>query len=134
MTASRLIAAAAVAIVIAVVAAAFVSIGPPNRARAEALDRKRVEDLGNIAAELHDDYTDAGKPLPAAYDSPLRDPATGKPFEYRRLTSERYQLCGTFELPAPASPNDVTAPSFWRHPAGRHCYNLDVSAHVDSTL
>jgi hypothetical protein len=132
VTASRLIAAAAVAIVIAVVAAAFVSIGPPSRARAEALDRKRVADLGTIAAGLHDDYTDAGKLLPAAYDSPLRDPATGKPYEYRRLTSERYQLCGTFALPTPST--GMMAPSSWHHPAGRYCYSLDVGARVDSTL
>ncbi|HEX3370091.1 MAG TPA: hypothetical protein VHS56_10995 [Candidatus Cybelea sp.] len=133
MTASRLIAAAAVAIVIAVVAAAFVSIGPPSRARAEALDRKRIRDLGDVAAGLHDDYTDAGKLLPAIYDPPQRDPATGKPYAYRRLTSERYQLCGTFELPSPASGSDRTSPSFWHHPAGRHCFNLDVGARVEST-
>ncbi len=54
--ATRLIAAATVAIVVAVVVAAFLSIGPPSRARAEALDRQRLRDLGNIAAGLHDDY------------------------------------------------------------------------------
>jgi hypothetical protein len=132
--ATRLIAAATVAIVVAVVVAAFLSIGPPSRARAEALDRQRLRDLGDIAAGLHDDYRDAGKPLPPAYEPRQRDPVTGKTYEYRRRTSERYQLCGKFELPTPASRNDLAVPSFWHHPAGRYCFNLDAGARVESTL
>jgi hypothetical protein len=134
VTAARLIGVAAVAIVVAVVVAAFVSIGPPSRARAEALDRQRLRDLGDVAAQLHDDFTDTRKPLPAVYQPRQRDLVSGSPYEYRRLTSERYQLCGRFELPTPASRNDMTAPSFWHHPAGRYCYNIDVSARVESTL
>jgi hypothetical protein len=134
VTASRLIAAAAVAIVVGVVVAAFVSIGPPSRARAEALDRRRLQDLGEIAARLHDDYTDAGRLPPPTYDSPQRDPVSKYPYEYRRVTSERYQLCAGFELPTPAGRNDETVASFWHHPAGRYCYSVDVGARVESTL
>lgn len=134
MTPARLIGGAAVVIVAAIVAAAFLSIGPPSRARAEALDRQRLRNLGDIAANLHDDYSDGGTLLPLVLTAPQRDPTTGKAFEYRRLTSERYQLCAIFELPTPASRNDTPATSFWRHPSGHHCYRLDVGARVESTL
>jgi hypothetical protein len=133
VTVSRAIAAAAIVIVAAIVVAAFVTIGSPNRARAEALDRQRVLDLGDVAAELHEDY--GARPLPAALPQPRRDPVSGKPYEYRRLGDNRYHLCATFELPTPPEQRTGTdVNTFWRHPAGRFCYILDAGNRVESTL
>ncbi len=133
MTLSRAIAAAAIFIVVAIVVAAFLTIGPPNRARAEALDRQRLRDLGDAAAELHEDYS-AG-PLPAALPYPPHDPVSGKPYDYQRLGNTRYRLCATFELPTPPDqPDNPDANTFWRHPAGRFCYTLDSGNRVESTL
>ena len=75
--ATRLIAAATVAIVVAVVVAAFLSIGPPSRARAEALDRQRLRDLGDIAAGLHDDYRER-KTAPAGLRAAATRPGNRK--------------------------------------------------------
>jgi hypothetical protein len=133
VTVSRAVAVAAILIVVAIVVAAFVTIGSPNRARAEALDRQRVLNLGNVAAGLHEDYS-AG-PLPAALPQPRRDPVSGKPYEYQRLGDNRYHLCATFELPTPPDQrtgSDVN--TFWRHPAGRFCYTFDAGSRVESTL
>lgn len=133
MTLSRAITVAAILIVVATVVAAFVTIGSPNHARAEALDRQRVSDLGDVAAELHEDYS-AG-PLPALLPQPRHDPVSAKPYEYRRFGDNRYQLCATFELPTP--PDKRTGPdvnTFWHHPAGRFCYTLDAGNRVESTL
>ncbi|MFZ0573405.1 MAG: hypothetical protein WA812_08525 [Candidatus Cybelea sp.] len=133
MTISRAITVAAILIVVAVVVAAFVTIGSPKHARAETLDRQRVSDLGDVAAELHEDYG-AGPP-PAAVPQPRHDPVTGKPYQYQRVGENRYRLCATFELPTP--PDQRAGPglnTFWRHPAGRFCYTLDVANRVESTL
>ncbi|HLY02413.1 MAG TPA: hypothetical protein VKR56_07930 [Candidatus Cybelea sp.] len=133
MTLSRAIAVAAILIVVAIVAAAFFTIGPPSRARAEALDRQRLRDLGDVAAELHEDYSAA--PLPAEPPQPRHDPVSGKPYDYRRLGNSHYQLCATFDLPTPPSePADPDVTTFWRHPAGRFCYTLDAGSRVESTL
>lgn len=133
MTISRAITVAAILIVIGIVVAAFVTIGSPKHARAEALDRQRVSDLGDLAAELHEDY--GAGPLPAAVPQPRHDPVSGQPYEYQRLGDNRYRLCATFELPT--SPDQRTGPdvtTFWHHPAGRFCYILHVGNRVESTL
>jgi hypothetical protein len=75
VTISRAITVAAILIVVGIVAAAFVAIGCPKHARAEALDRQRVSDLGDMAAELHEDY--GAGPLPPRCRSlaTIRSPA-----------------------------------------------------------
>jgi hypothetical protein len=133
VTVSRAIAVAAILVVVAVVVAAFATIGSPKHARAEALDRQRVSDLSDMAAELHEDY--GARPLPATLPQTRHDPLSGKPYEYRRFGHNRYRLCATFELPTP--PEQRTGPdigTFWYHPAGRFCYTLDAGRRVESTL
>ncbi len=133
MTVSRAIAVAAIIIVAAIVVVAFLTIGPPNRARAEALDRQRLRDLGDAAAELHEDY--GAGPLPATLPHSPHDPVSAKPYDYERLSNTRYRLCANFELPTPPEqPNNPDASTFWRHPAGRFCYTLDSRNRVESTL
>jgi hypothetical protein len=133
VTVSRAIAAIAILVVAAIVVAAFLTIGPPNRARAEALDRQRLRDLGDAAADLHDDYSVG--PLPAALTHLRHDPVSGKPYDYQRLGNTRYRLCATFELATPPDqPNNPEASTFWHHPAGRFCYTLDSGKRVESTL
>ena len=133
MSLSRAIAVAAILIVLAVVVAAFATIGPPNRARAQALDRRRVSDVGDVAAELHQDH--GAGPLPAALPQPRHDPVSGKAYEYRRLGDNRYQLCATFELPTPPDQRTGTdVNTFWRHPSGRFCFTFDAGSQVQSTL
>lgn len=133
MTLSRLISIAAIAIVVAVVVAALLSIGSPAKARAEALDARRVRDLADIASDLHENYTDARKTVPRDFAVTQRDPSTEQPYGFRRFSSLRYQLCATFELATPSSRNDETPSSFWRHAAGHHCYDFDVRERVRST-
>jgi hypothetical protein len=133
VTLSRLIPFVAVAVVVAVVGAGLLSIGSPAKARAEALDARRVRDLADVASDLHDNYTDARKPVPKTLSLTQRDPVTERSYGFARISSLRYRLCATFALPTPASRNDETPSSFWRHPAGYHCYGLDVRERVRST-
>lgn len=134
MTLPRLIAAAAVVAVLGIVAAALVAIGPPNRARLEALDRQRISDLGDVAAELHNRYINDRLTLPATLPQDRTEPVTGSPYEYRRANDFSYALCARFALATPASTYDRNVTAFWRHSAGRFCYRFDVRQPVESTL
>ena len=46
-------------------------------------------------------------------------------FEYALLDSVRYQLCATFAARDSVGPY-AEPQSFWAHPAGRHCYALEL--------
>lgn len=125
MNLQRAVAFFTILIVMLLVAAAFMVLGPPSRQRAEALDRRRVDNLRQIAQTIYDDYGALKQPVPARLDDPHRDPITRSPYEYRALDPSRYVLCASFELPSPPG-TGVTAPSAWRHGAGRTCYYLDA--------
>lgn len=133
MTVPRVAGFAAILLVIGIVAAAFSAIGPPSRARAEALDHQRVVDLGDIAEQLHEDHTQTAAGLTHYLPAPRHDPLTGKPYEFRQIDAFRYDLCAVFQLPTPTQTQQPDEPAFWRHGSGRHCYRLDVRRPVDYT-
>ncbi|HXM07132.1 MAG TPA: hypothetical protein VN936_06700 [Candidatus Acidoferrum sp.] len=51
------------------------------------------------------------------------DPATGTPYEYRRIDANIYRLCATFAL---AYRSMRPADRSWKHPSGRTCFEFDV--------
>jgi hypothetical protein len=123
----RAVAFFTILIVILVVAAAFMVLGPPNRERAEALDRQRVADVRRAAEDLADRYTATKQSLPDRLSDPKRDPVTGRPYGYRRVDATHYELCATFDRRSPKSEDPVLDDgAFWRHSAGRACYEFDV--------
>lgn len=126
MNLQRAVAFFTILIVVLIVAAAFMVIGPPSRERAEALDRLRIDDLHHIEQALHDDYETAKHPLPARLADARHDPVTGKAYEYRRLDATRYALCTTFARPSPVTGDRVLDDAFWRHKAGHTCYAFDA--------
>lgn len=132
----RLLAAVAAA-VIAVVAAGLWVAGSPGEERRRRLDARRLEDLRQIAAAVDAYWTRIGE-LPASLKelsgwqglaAPTGDPATGEPYEYRRRSDGRYELCAAFsrEDPGPQPRRRYQiGPSFWHHGAGRHCFELEA--------
>jgi hypothetical protein len=114
----------AVVVVVLIVVAAFVMLGSPSHQRALALDLRRAQDLSDIARELHEQYGAA--PLPAQLTAPERDPISGHPYEYRRLSPRDYLLCAHFDLPDTSTDRPSYASDFWHHAAGRVCYRLDA--------
>ncbi|MGA8575117.1 MAG: hypothetical protein WB609_05425 [Candidatus Cybelea sp.] len=133
MSFQRIFAVAAIVIVAGVVAAAFAALGPPGKARGQAMDRRRLWDLSQIAQKLHDDYDPPKRPLPAHPTDAALDPVTKKPYDYRRLGAARYELCALFAQPMPPENlenlgNGNNPEPFWRHGAGRTCYRFDVTA------
>ncbi len=127
---------ATAAIVLGGVALAFSVIGSPAHERSLALDRKRMEDVRTLSSRIDEAYDESGQRLPAvAPDSELRDPVTGKPYEYRRLGARHYQLCANFALTSEKVDARLeTGVWEWPHRAGRTCYRLGTNSSAKPSM
>jgi hypothetical protein len=137
MNVRRILPFVAVAVVVAGLIWAFVTIGTPGHARLAALDRIRISNLYEIALAMHDRLSTSDG-LPPALPTDLKpsdfgtvgargnfasDPESGAPYEYRRIDRNRYQLCATFALSyRPAR----SADRGWKHSSGHTCFKFDV--------
>jgi hypothetical protein len=131
----RAFAGVATAAVIAAIAAGFWVLGTPGRQRDLAADRQRLQDLAAIAQEFPNRYLNAGEDfqLPPVLESTgiQNDPLTNQPYEYERLGDRSFELCATFDTDSSTQRlNDQRAnpdAERWQHPAGRHCFEFDVT-------
>ena len=119
------------------VAWGFVLVGSPSTRRLERFDEQRLQDLQTIAREIQlmvEDPNEKGtlkEALPKtlaeaatrARDERVnpRDPETGEPYRYTVKSETTYELCATF-----ARPRDWDSRVFWNHPAGAHCFTINV--------
>jgi hypothetical protein len=123
----------ATAVVVVSVVAGIVVVGSPAEGRLEQLDSGRMEDLRGIMSAI--DFTFAmDSVLPPSLDDLAEnprmkvntlDPGTLRPYEYRVLDDDSYELCATFDREG-SEPEGRAATAFWAHPAGRHCFELDA--------
>jgi hypothetical protein len=134
--AHRAFAALATLLVLGAVAAGFALVGTPAARRLERLDERRLGELRATLGEVVALCRAGGappslrRPLPATLDElagqargrrvARADPA-GMPYGYRVLDERRLELCATFD-----QPRDADVDVFWNHPAGRHCFTIDV--------
>jgi hypothetical protein len=51
----------------------------------------------------------------------VQDPETGEPCTYTVQSETTFELCATF-----ARQREWTSGVFWNHPAGTHCFRIDV--------
>jgi hypothetical protein len=137
MSRDRIAAAAAAVLVAAGIAAAFTLLGSPSHQRTLRLDHQRIIDLVMIANDVHARFDAAPEKLPPPELLPrgdgstaARDPATGAPYAYRRTGRTSYRLCAVFA--AASDPRD--ADGLWSHPAGRHCFELDITRDQNEPL
>lgn len=129
---------AATSIVVGLVVAwGFFLIGSPASRRLEHFDQQRLQDLQTIAREIQhmvEDPNEKGKlkgALPKTLDEAAnkarderlnpRDPETGEPYRYTVTSDTTYELCATFALA-----RDSDSSIFWNHPAGVHCFTINV--------
>jgi hypothetical protein len=113
-------------------------VGSPGTERDRRLDDVRVNDLRTIQQEIRNISTDMSLPKPvlkqalpatlkdvqanAVYTQPtIIDPVTSVAYEYTITGQSTFELCATF-----STVRDQTYDIFWNHPAGRHCYAIDV--------
>jgi hypothetical protein len=128
----RLFGVAACVVVALGLVLAFLVIGPPSHARLVALDQQRITDLDNIATGMHDRFggTTGGIPKRLPNGLQMRDPATGRPYEFQKIGAKNYMLCARFSLAAESEAIEQQSPfpRNWPHGAGRTCYTFNVSA------
>lgn len=121
----------------------IVIVGSPMQGRAEKFDDQRLSDLRSIQNEIYSQVYGASlgapvtvsvkilpKPLPKTLEDValnavyqklrLQDPETSASYVYRPKGSS-FDLCATFSLP-----RDLGYDVFWNHPAGEHCFTIDV--------
>jgi len=122
-------------IVVVAVIAAFLVVGSPMEARKQSADAQRVSDLASIVQMVRE-YRIQNHKLPErltdcvsypTQEGVLNDPQTGKPYEYRALPGDKFELCATFETDTtkkPVEPNygyGASQEVSNRHPIGRVC-------------
>ena len=136
MTAGRsALVGASVCAVAAAVVAGIAMIGSPTEARTRRLDAKRVSDLQRLRSAV-DAFAMREKRLPSSLDERgsqpgyavvAADPESARPYEYRVLGADRYELCAVFAR-ASVRKVDDDVDGWWSHSAGRHCYELVVQS------
>lgn len=115
----------------------------PGAARQQRLDQRRaghLESLRSAIERYRDELGELPPSLQALAGEPLRvavprDPVSDRPYGYRMLGSERYELCATFTT-ATLQPDDESGEPdylghppftrFMRHARGEDCFTLTV--------
>ncbi|HEX9878232.1 MAG TPA: hypothetical protein VGC50_16460 [Gammaproteobacteria bacterium] len=132
MNPNRVAAFLGLAVVAVAVLAGLWLAGSPAEQRLHRFDLRRTADLRSLVRML-DLYRQGNDALPEELEALVdgrimsrlpEDPETSDAYEYRRLSSDAYELCARFSLPAPESERG----DFWYHDAGRQCYRLDAAA------
>jgi len=140
MTTGRLMALAAVVVVLAALGLGLWASGSPATQREFRLDERRVADLQGISAavdrhyQVHRVLPDGLQALAETPGSRLstRDPVTGEPYAYEVLDAGRYRLCANFSHDTAAAGGETfRSGATWWHGAGRHCF--DRRAEGDDT-
>ncbi|MFI5386332.1 MAG: hypothetical protein ACHQ50_09450 [Fimbriimonadales bacterium] len=131
----RLAGWALTAVVVATVVATFFVVGSPLDARKQRADDRRANDLSEAVNMVREYYSNKKK-LPdrladcSSYSyrgADLNDPQTGRPYEYRPLTKDRFEVCAIFETDTTKKPSSTYYGytfGFDRHPKGRACFTL----------
>jgi hypothetical protein len=100
------------------------------------MDDQRLRDLQTIVSEIQRMVIREGdrtpkESLPRTLEEAagrarneklsLRDPETNDPYVYTVKSETTYELCATF-----SRSRDKKSSAFWNHPAGAHCFTIDV--------
>lgn len=129
-------------LVLAAIVYGFLEVGTPWNVRKEKSDETRVADLGSIKSSVDSFYgvylflpqsLDSMKQYEDHYSSlsDLKDPVSGEPYEYKKVTNTTYELCANFSAPSKKDSSDSIydyprSDSTFDHPKGRHCFNVEV--------
>lgn len=133
MTRRHIVAGVALALVVAAIVAGLVIVGSPSNERARRLDEQRVRALQALTRAV-DEYWRVRGRLPASLgelvnepriNADTKDPLTAQEYVYQTRSQRTYRLCADFDRPS--EDGRVDSP-FWKHPAGRRCFDLDVAA------
>ena len=134
---NRAFALAAATAILLSLALGFLKTGSPAEQRLRAEDRRRMQDLYQIASQVHTHWREK-KELPVKLDElktsaraglVRQDPFTTEPYTYTPQDAPKYQLCATFATATDELPNQ--AQPAWSHGAGHQCLDIDASKPPD---
>ena len=127
------IVAAAAAVVLVSIITGVILVGTPSEGRLQRFDSTRIEDLKGIMVGI-DSFWSRNERLPASLKELMadprveiktQDPGSEEPYDFTPMDEDTYELCATFDLETLA-PGRPSSADFWRHGAGRQCFELDV--------
>jgi hypothetical protein len=123
-------------VVIATIAWGFYLVGSPEYRRLQRVDERRLDELKTIANEIRsivkpNHEKELREPVPATLEEAakrarhikiaLRDPESGEPYRYVVKSETTFEICAKFALP-----RNSDLEVFWNHPAGQHCFTVDL--------
>jgi hypothetical protein len=113
-------------------------IDSPDIVNAKRLDKKRIADLRAIE-RLIDNHASLEGSLPLSLTLsdiklgqhtnflPTTDPSSGVPYGYLITGENSYRLCASFSRDnSEDNLRDGSDLGVWRHPAGEHCFDLEL--------
>jgi hypothetical protein len=128
-----------VAVVLVVLGVGLWIVGSPAEQRRKALDQERIEALRDLDRAVGHFRKESGELPPdlaaltewEGLEKPRTDPVSDEPYSYQPSGERSYRLCATFALassgPMPRHLYE-DGPSVWNHPAGHHCFTLEVAS------
>jgi hypothetical protein len=119
--------------VVATIVAAIATMGTPGQQRLVREDGRRQRDLARLRTEVNGWATQNGA-LPADLAALVRpgvrvqtsDPFTSQSYEYQVLGDRDYRLCAVFNTDSAGEERNDDESLQWRHPRGRHCFDLKL--------
>jgi hypothetical protein len=124
--------ALAIAAVVASVVGGLLLLGSPQEARERILDARRIAEIRTIANAVDLYWTRQGH-LPVSLVALSQgqgiqihrfDPETKRPYDYRVLGDNSYELCAEFARDA-AQDGLIPQGDFWAHGSGSQCFRLE---------
>lgn len=136
---ARLVGWVATGIIVAAVVAGVTISGSPTRQRDVSLDQRRVNDLQVVQEQVVNGFWAVKGRLPTALSEledditgfrVPRDPETGDPYPYERVSDLSFRLCATFTVASddskPTGPRPFLLEDSWRHGTGETCFNRTI--------
>ncbi len=134
----------ALVIVVGSIVWGFSVLGSPNTQRLIKYDEQKISDLSNLRSAIENHYALNGS-LPASLDNldpnyyyfSKLDLQTQKPYEYRKTSDLKYELCAEFNRSNVGNTNIQYStmpynPNTWIHQVGRHCFAEQINPNMYS--
>ncbi len=102
-------------------------VDSPKVTKLKRFDLQRAQDITNISSLLLYSYA-SDKKLPdySPKLSSFQDPENKKPYEYKILAPDQYEICANFSMAA-SKGEDPQQPEWYRHLAGRQCFQQKIN-------
>jgi len=133
------------ATVLLVVIGGMITIGSPAKQRAIRMDEQRISDLMNIQSQIvYTQWNNKGE-VPASLTDlkdPISnfslptDPETKQAYEYKKIATNKFELCATFKTESTDRQDVSIAYKYgvenenWKHSIGRYCFERTIDQNL----